>query len=401
MLVLLFLIAGWGTFERFTFNNAAPFLAMFILLVWRIAYASQHGVNALNRTWIKFLFLMMFVGSGLIGLAHNNEAKDIFRDLGSIASFVLFLLYTQSLYTNEWAGRRIFWSIIVLCALISVAAIIFAAWAAAAGADSYVWRGEYVPTAAEWIIYGWSAALLLFLRDSSFPWTLKWYFLLMMAGIFASLSRTNILLAIVLYLLISIVDAIDRRKYLKIAQTFAVLAVLAAGAYFALADVPVFNERITATTEADQDQSIGWRLLEHEAFFDDLERWSPVELAFGRGLGYRLPLPPGVLDFDGRPSIPYLHDSYATIFMKFGGCGLLFVIFSICYCMFHGWKRHKREKALSPAVGALFLLVVAAKAVTLQGLSSYQNLMFAGVSVALVVQGHRDRFVDLVAKEAS
>jgi hypothetical protein len=337
-----------------------------IPVTWRSAVAVSFAVAILYVTW-----------------THGPAARDILRDVGAMFAFFvgrfLFIAYREKDLQFEALESLSIMGMVVGLATIGAACAAFLA-----GASAYHWRGEYVPWAHTWLPFSLVAnvALLKVAPESARRW--RWCIALSVAATVASLSRTDLLL----YLLfgLSILWANRRQILLRFAgfMRFAgVLAVVALCIPFLL-QLDVVQQRLTRGV-GDGDQSLGWRFMENITLFDYFLRGTLNDWLFGFGLGARLPLPPGVVDFANNTEIPTLHNSYGTIALKVGLLGLLLLFGYLWRIMRRSFALKDPEGAPYRMVGRWMVLFCMAKGLTLHGLTEWSQVVFFGMGCMLML----------------
>ncbi|RYG87015.1 MAG: hypothetical protein EON59_08565 [Alphaproteobacteria bacterium] len=101
-----------------------------------------------------------------------------------------------------------------------------------------------------------------------------------------------------------------------------------------------------------------------------------------------MPLPIGIVDFAGNPSVPHLHNSYWTYMFKFGSLGTACVLISIGVLLARAYLRRGGVPALLVG-GTWILAMVMGTAITLQGMTEWSHLMFLGIACALLSKAAR------------
>ena len=327
---------------------------------------------------IAFAVLVLFVT-----WTHGNHARDILRDVGALFAFfvgrALFIAYRAKDLQREALEALSITGVIVSLVTIGAACAAFLA-----GASAYHWRGTYVPWAHVWLPFALVAnvALIKVAPEASRRW--RWCAALSVAATVASLSRTDLLLDALygLYILWS-----NRRRILLRLAGFmrlaGLVAAIAACIPFML-QLDVVQERLTRGV-GDSDQSLGWRFMENIALFDYFLKGTLNEWLFGFGLGARLPLPPGIVDFAGNPDIPTLHNSFGTIALKVGSVGVFMVLWYLWRVMRRSFSLKDPEGAPYRTVGRWIVLFCLAKGLTLHGLTEWSHVVFLGIGCMLML----------------
>jgi hypothetical protein len=279
--------------------------------------------------------------------------------------------------TLSWAGL-----------LVTAATIAGALLAYKDGATAYFWRGSYVPAVHSWLPYFLVVNLTLVRLDVG---RARWYggcALLCVLGSLASLSRTDVLMEAVF----ALVQLYRYRAKLfgsdRNIMWLLLLLPLLVGIAAAFSQLDVVQERVEIGVN-EEDASLGWRVIENLALFDYLDNADVFASIFGSGLGARMPLPNGILDFDGNDSIPYLHNSLLTLVLKFGVAGLLCYLWYFLHLLRTYWRERADPFSAVSFAGAWILIFNLGKAITLQGLTDWGHVMFFGLGCALIIVPHR------------
>ena len=106
---------------------------------------------------------------------------------------------------------------------------------------------------------------------------------------------------------------------------------------------------------------------------------------FGFGLGARMPLPPGIVDFNDNTSIPQLHNSFATIALKFGAMGLVFLGWYLVRIARQSFAMRGLPGEPYRLAGRWIVLLCLGKALTLQGLTEWSHVVFFGIGCMLTL----------------
>jgi len=364
------------------------FLVAFVALL--LVQSEWHGIPMQLRVGVSLRTLFYALVTLLIAgvtLSHGPALRDLLRDLGAMFAFFvgrhLFVAYRgKDLQTEALEALS------AMGVMVSIATIIAALVAFAAGASAYIWRGEYVPFAHQWIPFALIANIYLAEIDPATARKRILYAMLCFCATVASLSRTDLLLEIVFGL--AMLYRFRRELLLRFAGLLKIGTALAVLALFAplLLQLDVVQSRI-ARGVGEGDQSVGWRLMEHIALYDHFVRGTTAETLFGFGLGARVPLPPGIVDFNNNTSIPTLHDSFGTIALKCGAFGVLLVIGYIVAT----WRRSQAFKDAPGAplrsAGRWIVLICLGKALTLHGLTEWSQVVIFGIGCMLMLTNTR------------
>ena len=367
---LLFLALCPLIFLRAYDGYLATYLLFFILFyksIFEVIKIKPSFINSVGCVWVVIIIIQT--------IYHNSFFTiDSWRDIGCFISFLLGRFLIPYLFKNEGI-KGLFDALSLTAFNVAVAVFVGAFLALKGGASAYEFRGQYIIMAASWLIYFYVIVNSNYFIDKKF----HYLSLMIIAAILVSLSRTDILILILLLIVIN---------YKKIKEKNIILKVLLYSPIFAIfltafMGLDVVQERISLGV-GDEDDSLGWRLTENETFFSYFFDGSIFQQFFGFGLGARLPLPYGVVDFDGNPDIPLLHNSYLTWTLKFGYIGwLLALLFFIRYVknFLIVYKSIYSNYALT---GALILFSILLKAVTLQALTEWSHVIFFGLGIYLI-----------------
>lgn len=318
---------------------------------------------------------------------HSPAARDVLRDVGALfAFFVGRFLFVA--YRDKDLQREALEALSVMGVLVSLVTIAAAIAAYFAGASAYIWRGEYVPWAHTWLPYALVANVALdrIAPEDKRKW--GWRAALSVAATVASLSRTDLLLDMAIGA--AVLWANRRLILLKFAgfiRLAGLVAVVAVCIPFLL-QLDVVQQRLSRGV-GENDQSLGWRFMENLTLFEHFMRAGPQELLFGFGLGARLPLPPGIVDFNNNTSIPTLHNSFGTIALKIGLVGVLMVLWYVFRTLRKSLRLKDLEGEPYRFAGRWIVLLCLGKAMTLHGLTEWSHVVFFGIGCMLMLNHRR------------
>jgi hypothetical protein len=320
------------------------------------------------------------------------ELRDVVRDGGALLAFFVGL-YAVPAVAGKDREERLLSGLSDLGVAVAVATLFAAAAAYAAGVGAYDWRGVYVPYAHNWLPLLLVATVAL--GDQDPGRRIGGRVSLQVLAILSSLSRTDVLMITLfgLWLLIR-----RGKRWLSQPASRLRLALACAGMLVlmpAMLGLGVVQERVQVGV-SDDDLSIGWRLMENLAFLTTMDQAGLLHWWFGLGLGARVELPAGIVDFNDNTSIPHLHNSFLTIVLKFGIGGLALILSAAALLLWRAARRATPSRYPLRMTGSWMLLFIAGKAVTLHGLSEWSHLVFAGLACALLAasckhqpSGHR------------
>lgn len=324
-------------------------------------------------------------GTGVVAVTvfAHPAFRDLFRDCGAVFSFLLGLLLIPRALGRDWE-RSLFAALSALAMIVAAWTILGAARAYFAGADAYEWRGVYVPFAHTWLPYLIVAEYLRSRMPQSKPEISAMRIGICILALLLSLSRTGIVQLAVFLPMVALINA---RRWLFNPRGV-LLAALAIGVAILvfpyLMGLDVVQQRINAGI-GDEDLSLAWRDMEVQAARDYLDDGGWFRWLFGYGLGARVPLPWGIVDFNDNIAIPHLHNSYWTLTVKFGVLGLLWILAAIAITFARAHMVRAGPSALRSG-GSWMLLMVMLIAYTLQGMSEWSHLLFLGLSCALLLK---------------
>lgn len=384
------LVAFFGFIGASHYLFATPYNGYLIAFVVMLVAAARSGrlrPGSISITASKSGVMIAFlVASCAVTFEGGSEWRDMLRDGGVLLAFVIGR-FALPAWIGSQRGKELLHAMSFLGIIDSVVTLVSAAAAYHAGADAYSWRGEYVPVFHTWIPYlllsNFALARLEPARRRIYWRRAAWC---VMATV-ASLSRTDILL----YVVLAAATAITHRRamFASARRTATVLvAVLAAALVgYAAMGLSVVQERVDVGVSED-DPSLGWRLIEDIALLDYFDENSALTMVTGFGWGARVPLPPGITDFDDNDSIPFLHNSFLTVMLKFGLAGLAVLAAYITSRLRFAWRMRNSDAAPWVTMGAWMLLFNLADAVTLQGLTQWAQVMFFGIGCAMLSSSH-------------
>lgn len=359
------------------------FLVAFALLIGLQSAWNGIPTRLAFRPGFALLLVVALTIVVVVTVAHAPALRDVLRDIGALMAFLIGR-YLFIAYRGKPLQVEILRALSVVGVMVAVVTIAAAALAFRAGASYYIWRGEYVLWAHTWLPYSIVANLALLAIEPQRTRRYAWRAVLCVFGTVASLSRTDLLLEILFALALAL--RFRRELFLRVAGFGRLLTAGLVLVVFVplLLRLQVVQQRLERGV-GTEDESLGWRFMEHLALFEQFLGATLYELLFGFGLGARTPLPPGIVDFNGNSSIPTLHNSFGTIALKFGIMGLLIVAW-------YAFRTLRRSLAVPDAsgeplrwAGRWIVLFCLAKAVTLHGLSEWSHVAFFGIGCMLMI----------------
>jgi len=364
------------------------YLAVFAILSLRKVVEPgtlQWLVRPPSAWWLPFSIWLVF--TAVITYLSEPQLRDVLRDLGVILAF---FVGRHILFTRSDPIKQTLYALSDVSLLIVVVTLAAAFTAYISGAGAYEWRGEFIPPSHAWLPYLMVVNYVLVVTEKPRASIYIRRFALCIVGTLASLSRTDLVLeAFFLFILLA------RNLPLLLANRVVRLRILysVSIAIFllpSLLSLEVVQERISSGV-GDQDSSVGWRLIENTSFIDLMLGAGPVQWLAGFGFGARIPLPPGILDFNDNTSIPHLHNSFLTIAVKFGLAGIVILLIYLARQWLHSHRPATSELKNLHAAGRWIVLFVLVKAVTLQGLTEWSHVLFLGLGCAFMVCVDRQR----------
>lgn len=347
--------------------------------IWRLALC----------IWLVLMAFITYVNDPL--------ARDVLRDVGALLTFfigrhILFSRYDPVQQTLKALSDAGVW--------IVTATLVAACLAYLSGADAYKWRGEFIPPSHSWLPYVIAANYALALTEQSRVEVYVRRIVWCIGGTIAALSRTDLALEafFLLFLLLRYLPFLltNRIVFRRALYGLGLSALLLPP----LLGLDVVKERIDISL-AEDDSSVGWRVLENTAVFAFMQSAGIQEWLFGFGFGARVPLPEGIVDFNDNSSIPHLHNSFLTILVKFGVAGVAALLIFVARQAFRSSKFVSPELMAIHSAGRWIVLFVLAKAITLQGLSEWSHILFFGLGCALMTYKHRLRNVRVISEAPS
>lgn len=357
--------------------------SVFVFLCARQLLATGPGATRYSPMLIGWVTMMIVVM--LVTLLAKPGLRDLVRDGGAVASFLFGLFVIPRALGKDWE-RPLFAALSALAVIVALWTIVGAARAYFAGAEAYEWRGVYVPYANTWLPY-LIVAEYIRSRSGADVRVSAARIALCVLALLLSLSRTGIVLIVFFGAVVFLFNA---RRWLLTGRGLALMVTAAvAGALILprLWGLDVVQQRVAAGI-GSSDLSLGWRAMEQTAMINFLNDGGWRRWLFGFGLGAQLPLPVGIVDFAGNPTIPHLHNSYWTLTLKFGLIGTLWILFNMGVL----FLRANLVRAGLPALwvgGSWILILVMGTAVTLHGMSEWSHLTFLGLACAMLSKAGR------------
>lgn len=339
---------------------------------------SKQGHSPLILMWIVVASVV-----AAVTLIQQPTSRDVIRDSGAFLSFFVGFVIVPRAIGRDWAGK--------LLPALSVVGVVISIWTLGAaasafydGAGAYQWRGEYVPFANAWLPYLLLADYMM-TQDKARPDRGSAVRMgICVLAIVLSLSRTGLVL---LTLFGTVLLLTRSRQWFSsgkglLRSAAAIVAVGFLGPR--IIDLDVVQERITAGV-GDGDLSLGWRDMENTAAVDMLNDGGWFHWIFGYGIGARVPLPMGIVDFDGNPTIPHLHNSYYTLLVKFGVVGLVALSAGLFLLFLRARAKRNGIMGYHWSGGLWLLLFILGYAYTLQGLTQWSHVLFFGITSAMLL----------------
>ncbi|MDZ5632397.1 hypothetical protein [Janthinobacterium sp. GMG1] len=356
------------------------FCALSLMLAWKCRYSRFIKAPELNIDFFAISLVLTF--SIFFAIKTHQDARDIFRDVGAIFAFMIGR-YVIPLWVGRGNVKLLMQTLSDIGVAISVITIMFALLAYLDGADAYHWRGTYVPLSHGWLPYFLIVNIALLRKTSEQASRYGYRIFLCIAGTIASLSRTDVLLDLFIGLVLLLTIGRHLFSNVRVMRGLIAFGIIVAVLMPKIIELDVVQERLASNAE-DADPSLGWRYIENQALFDHFSEGAALPAIVGYGLGSRISLPDGVLDFDGNDTIPLLHNSYLTIVLKFGLLGLCFFALYIVRKVRVWMVLRKSPHAIYAWTGSWIMLIVLAKGIILQGLTEWSHVIFFGLACMLL-----------------
>ncbi|WP_420472436.1 hypothetical protein [Brevundimonas sp. FT23042] len=336
--------------------------------------------NRLLLGWVAFAGLVL-----MVTLLAKPGFRDLVRDGGAAASFLFGLFLIPRALGPNWE-RPLFAALSALAMIVAVWTIFGAARAYFAGVGAYEWRGLYVPFVHTWLPY-LIVAEYIRSRSGADIRLSAFRIGLCVLALLLSLSRTGLGLILVFGAVTLMFNA---RRWLLTGRGIALMVTAAVASALILPQLlqlDVVQQRIQVGIGSN-DQSLGWRAMEQMAAVNYLDAGGLWRWLFGYGLGSQMPLPVGIVDFAGNPTVPHLHNSYWTYVFKFGLIGTAWIMLSIAVLVVRAHLSRGGVPALLVG-GSWIVALVMGTALTLQGMSEWSHLMFLGIACAMLSKAAR------------
>jgi hypothetical protein len=364
------------------------FLVAFALLIGLQLH--WHGVPtrvSVEVSAFSVAFACVLVIAFAVVLSNDPAPRDLLRDLGALSAFFIGRQMFVA-YRERGLQRETLLALSAMGVVVSVVTVGAALVALRAGVSAYILRGEYVPWGHTWLPYAIVANVYLVGIDSTHSRRYTARALLCVLGTIASLSRTDLILELGFGL--AMIYKYRRELFLRVAgfTKIAITVFVFAAIIPLMLRLQVVQQRVESGI-GENDQSLGWRFMEHVALLDHFMRATVREALFGFGLGARMPLPPGIVDFNNNTSIPHLHNSFGTIVLKFGAMGLLFLGWYILRILRQSFSLRGLPGEPYRQAGRWIVLLCLGKALTLQGLSEWSHIVFFGIGCMLMLNRPR------------
>lgn len=331
----------------------------------------------INYFLVLWLMLTVFVT-----IFNGGTSRDILRDMGSV---IAFLIGRYAIGSSVKGGqiKNLFEALSVVSIFVAMATMVGALLAYRDGATSYSWRGSYVPMAHSWLPYFLIINITLGRLYPHLASRCIKRTALCVLGTIVSLSRTDFLLELFFGI---VMVYLNRREIFSNSRNLSVFIVgmtLLLGLLYVISGLDVVQQRFELGVGED-DASLQWRFIENLALLDYFDLNGFIWTIVGFGWGARLPLPSGVLDFDGNSSIPLLHNSLLTIALKFGLLGLTILLVYMTQLALRCFEYQKSSSHIYAFAGGWLLIFNFGKAITLQGLTEWSHLLFFGIGCMLI-----------------
>lgn len=359
------------------------YLLAFFMLLTGAAMRKGRQLLWLQSMKISHSFLIGWLMlTAFVTIGNGASSRDVIRDTGAVLAFLIGR-YAMRSWVRGARVKKLFEALSVAGLLVAAATFVGAMLAYRDGATAYHWRGSYVPMVHSWLPYFLVINITLTRLEPLLAGRYAKRAVLCVLGTIASLSRTDFLLELFFGI---VMVSLHRRKIFSSGRRWLMfisgMAILF-GLLYAMLGLDVVQQRFEIGV-GDDDASLQWRYIENLALFNYFNANDITSIFFGFGWGARLPLPPGVLDFDGNASIPLLHNSLLTIALKFGVLGLLIVMGYLTRLAVRWLKSRKIDAQTYAFAGGWILIFNLGKAVTLQGLTEWSHVLFFGIGCMLL-----------------
>ncbi|MBE3023615.1 hypothetical protein [Janthinobacterium sp. GW458P] len=356
------------------------FCTLSLMVAWKCRYSRFIKAPELNVDFFAIFLVLTF--SVFLAIKMHQDARDIFRDIGAIFAFIIGR-YAIPLWVGRGNVKLLLQTLSDIGVAISVITIMFAFIAYLDGADAYHWRGAYVPLSHGWLPYFLIVNIALLRQTPQHTSHYGYRIFLCVGGTIAALSRTDVLIDLFIGLVLLLTIGRYLFSNVRIMRKLFLISIIVVVFMPKIVELDVVQQRLTSNAE-DADPSLGWRYIENQALFDYFDEGGALPVIVGYGLGARIPLPDGVLDFDGNDTIPLLHNSYLTIVLKFGLLGLCFFALYIVRKIRVWMALRKTPHAIYAWTGSWIMLIVLAKGIILQGLTEWSHVLFFGLACMLL-----------------
>lgn len=381
-LVLMFvaIAASHLTFEP---AYTGYLIAFFLFSLGMAPQILQRQQFAQSRSPLILIWIIVGTIVVAVTISQQPELRDVMRDMGAFLSFLVGFFIIPRAIRRDWSGKLLP-ALSALGVIISLWTLASAANAFFDGVGAYRWRGEYVPFANAWLPYLMLADYMMMQDRSRNARGSAFRIALCILAILLSLSRTGVVLLTVFGAVLLVTRS---REWFSSAKGLLRIFVATVAAGFLgprIINLDVVQERVAAGI-GEGDLSLRWRDMENMSAINMLNDGGWFHWLFGYGLGARVPLPMGIVDFDGNATIPHLHNSYYTLLVKFGVVGLLALAAGISLLFLRA--RAKRNSLMSYhwSGGIWLLIFVLGYAYTLQGLSQWSHMVFFGITCAMLL----------------
>lgn len=306
------------------------------------------GISISNRYSlgiIKYIscFVVILVSAFVVSFFHNESSYNFFRDIAYLLKPIIGLLVGYQLY-KKCQGK--FFSTVIYTGVFLSAIhllIVFITFLRFHTISVNLLR-EYCGYHSDYEVY--VLILLLFYKKLHIDWSRKkvFFFIAIIAtSSFLYLSRTNFIEFIILYIAMKGYFVINKRS-ITIVSSIALFVVIGYTAIYQsnpqrsgkgieaflykikIAPIEPFKTKINKDNWKDFNDN--YRSYENILTVKQVSKDGTLAVLFGKGLGATINLGREIWTNDGEliQYIPILHNGFATVFLKSGVFGVLFLI---------------------------------------------------------------------------
>lgn len=326
-----------------------PFVNIYELtfLIWAltalITISDKYSLSIIKQiTCFSIILLIAFI----VSFFKNESSYNFFRDLAYLLKPIIGLLVGYQLYKkcqNKFFSTVIYTGVFLSFIHLLIVFITFLRF----HTISVNLLREYCGYHSDYEVY--ILIMLLFYKKLQLNWSKKtiYIFILIVAtSSFLYLSRTNFIEFVVLYVALKGYFIINKKSITIVSSVVALVLLGYAAIYYSnpqrsgkgieaflykikIAPIEPFKTKINK--ENWKDFHDNYRSYENILTVKQVSSEGLPSVLFGKGLGSRINLGREIWTNDGEfiQYIPILHNGFATIFLKSGILGLLFMLISM------------------------------------------------------------------------